>query len=118
MSDINVNPTGVFPNYEFSSDGSFSASSEGIFIPLSDIPQFTTNEANEGHLSADYRKLMLGLLSATESHYAQLDTGEKPANMTISKSSLSFVDEDTAQRSFSLTFKFEVPDLDVEDEAS
>ena len=118
MSDINVNPTGVFANYAFSSDGSFSASSEGIFIPLADIPQLTTNEANEAHSSADYRKLMLGMLSAVESHYSELDSEDKPSNMTISKSSLNFLDEDTAQRSFSLTFKFEVPELDVEDEAS
>ncbi len=113
---IDVNPTGVFNNYEYSINGSLSSTAEGIFIPLIDIPQLETAEANEASPTADYRKLIWGMLDATVEHTEGLDSSDVPENMSISRGSLSFLDEDTAQRSYTITFKYSVPQIDVEAE--
>jgi hypothetical protein len=115
---IDVNPTGVFASYEYSSNGTtgLSSTDEGIYIPLSDIPQLDSSEADQALGTADYRKIIWGMLDATVEHHEGLDSADVPANMAISRGSLSFLDEDTAQRSYTVTFRYSVPQIDVEGE--
>jgi len=114
---IDVNPTGVFNDYEYTLDASSGLpASEGIFIPLADIPEFETAEANEALGTADYRKLLWGMLDATYDHIDALDDDDQPTKLTISRGSLSFIDDNTAQRSYTLTFKYDVPAIEVDDE--
>ena len=115
---ININPTGIFNNYEYSQDGttSLSSTAEGVYIPLSDIHALQTNEANEAHADSDYRKLLWGLLESTYTQIENKDLSEQPSNMVITRSALSFLDEDTAQRSYTVTFKYNIAGFDVEAE--
>ena len=115
---ININPTGIYTDYEYSSDGEVSAGQAGIFIPLASLPGFTAAEANEGGADSDYRKLIWTLLSVAEDQVNALDSDSKPEKMTLSKSGLTFVDEDTARRSYTASFNFAIENLDVEDEDS
>ena len=115
MSDINLNPTGIYPNYKYTADASSGLTGEGIFIPLTSVPELSATEADHsGGGDGDYRKLLWGLVSAAESHISDLE--DKPAKMTVSKSALSFVDDDTAKRSHTFVFNYAVSDLDVEAE--
>jgi len=115
---IDVNPTGVFASYEYSSNGTtgLTSTAEGIYIPLADIPNLETSEANEALGTADYRKMLWGMLDATVEHHGGLDDADVPSNMVISRGGLSFLDEDTAQRSYTVTFRYSVPQIDVEGE--
>ena len=114
---IDVNPTGVFNNYEYTANASSGLpASEGIFIPLTDIPNFVAAEANEALGTADYRKMLWGMLDATYEHIESLDDDDQPTKLTVSRGSLSFIDDDTAQRSYTLTFKYDVPAIEVDDE--
>ena len=115
---MNLNPTGVFSDgYQYHSDGTnVSNTDEGIFIPLSKIGgHLTAAEANEAAVTSDYRKILWGLLEEYYNHCDDLE--DKPENMTISRTGLTFVDEDTAQRSYNITFKLGIADLDVEAES-
>lgn len=110
---INLNPTGIYPDYKYTADASSGLSGEGVFIPLTSIPGLSATEAS--HVAdGDYRKLIYGLVSQAESEVNALD--DKPAKFSASKSGLTFVDEDTARRNFSFTFNFAVENLDIEPE--
>lgn len=116
---INVNPTGVFSDgYEYQSDGTNVTNSDaGIFIPLSELGgHLTAAEADKGDPSADYRKILWGVLEEFYNHSEALESDEKPENMTITRTGLTFIDEDTAQRTYSVTFRLAISDMDVEDE--
>ena len=113
---IDVNPTGVFPGYEYTADASAGLTGEGIFIPLSEINNLDSSEADQTG-DGDYRKLIWGMLDATFNHIESLDSDDVPENMSISRGSLSFVDEDTAQRTYTVSFKYSVGSVDVEAES-
>lgn len=115
MSTINLNPTGIYQGYEYSANGSGLSSVEGVYIPLSQINNLETSEANQSLSTSDYRKLLWGLLDKA---YEELDAEEEvPSNMTISRSGLTFVGDNQAQRSYSITFQFEIDSLDVKPES-
>jgi len=117
MSTINLNPTGVFSDgYEYQADGTnVSNTDPGIYIPLAEIGgHLTAAEADKLDPAADYRKILWGLLEEFYNHADGLE--DKPDNMTISRTGLSFIDEDTAQRSYNVTFKLAISDMDVEGE--
>lgn len=113
---INLNPTGIFPSYEYSASGSPSSSTDGFYIELSDVHELSANEANDQHANADYRKLVWGILDSTYSAINAKDAGDRPSNMTITRSAISFIDDDTAQRSYTVTFKYNIGGYDIEDE--
>lgn len=115
---ININPTGIFNDYEYSANGTtnLNSTAEGIYIPLSDIHALQTNEANEAHADSDYRKLLWGILESAYSKIESKDLDQQPANMVITRSAISFLDEDTAQRSYTVTFKYNIAGFDVEAE--
>lgn len=111
---INLNPTGIYPDFEFTSNASTLVTTEsGIFIPLSSIPELDAAEA-----SSDYRKVLWGLLEAAETAISALPQEESPTKMSISKSGLTIIDEDTARKSYSLIFNYAITDLDIEAEDS
>jgi hypothetical protein len=115
---ININPTGIFNNYEYSSNGTtnLSSTAEGVYIPLSDIHELQTNEANQAHGDSDYRKLLWGIIESTYTQIDSKDAADRPSNMNITRSAISFLDEDTAQRSYTITFKYSIAGFDVEAE--
>jgi hypothetical protein len=113
---INIAPTGIYSSkYQYSADGSFSSAGEGcIRIPISKIGgDLDATEA--GQSTGDYRKLLWGLLEENYNHQEDLETS--PSNMTISRSGLNFVDEDTASRSYTVSFRYSVSAIDVEPES-
>jgi len=113
---FNIAPTGIYSSkYEYSADGSFSSAGEGcIRIPISKIGgELDATEASES--TGDYRKLLWGFLQENFDYQEALETA--PSNMTISRSGLNFVDEDTAARSYTVSFRYSVTGLDVEAES-
>lgn len=113
---INTNPTGVYADYTYSSNGTLSTGQEGIFLPLTSLPSFESAEADEAQSTSDYRKLIWALVSGAEDAINSLSEEEKPSKMTASKSGLTFQDEDTARRSYTFTFDFAISNLDIEAE--
>ena len=112
---INLNPTGIYPDYKYTSDASSGLAGEGVFIPLTSIPGLSAAEASDSPVGdGDYRKLIYGLVSQAESAINSLE--EKPEKLNASKSGLTFVDDDTARRNYSFTFNFAVENLDIEPE--
>lgn len=115
MSTLNLNPTGIYQGYEYSTNGSGLSSVEGVYIPLAQINNLEASEANQNLSTSDYRKLLWGLLDKA---YEELEgEAEVPANMNLTRSSLSFVGENQAQRSYTVTFQFEVDSFDVKAES-
>ena len=117
MSTINLNPTGLYVGYEYSPDGttSLTSTSEGVYIPLDQLYDLEAAEANEALATADYRKLLWGLLDTAFTHQESLD--ESPSNMNISRGSLTFNGENQVQRSYNITFQYTVEGFDVKDES-
>lgn len=115
MSSIILHPTGIYStNYEYSANGAFSDVGEAcVRIPLSSIPELDATEA--GGSTGDYRKLLWGLLEHNYDHQESLDPA--PSNMTVSRSGLTFVDEDSVQRSYNVSFRYSVSGMDVEAES-
>jgi hypothetical protein len=116
---INLNPTGIYNGYEYSSNGGagITSTKEGLYVPLEDLHAFATVEANESLSTSDYRKFVWGILDSAFTKIDALPEGDRPANMTMSRSAVSFVDDDTAQRSYTVTFRYAITGFDVEDEA-
>ena len=111
---INTDPTGIYPDFEYTSNASTLATTEsGIFIPLSSIPELDATEA-----SSDYRKVLWGLVEAAELAISALPDEEAPTKMSISKSGLTILDENTARKSYTLVFNYAITDLDIEPEDS
>lgn len=113
---FNIAPTGIYSsNYEYSADGSFSSAGEAcIRVPISKIGgDLDATEADQ--TDGDYRKLLWGFLQENYDYQEALETA--PLNMTISRSGLNFVDEDTAARSYTVSFRYSVTGLDIESES-
>jgi hypothetical protein len=109
---INTDPTGIYPGYEYTGDASSGLPSKaGVFIPLSDIPNLDATEAQN-----DYRKLLWGLIDQAESAISSLDASEQPKKMQASKSSLTVLDDDSARKSYTFVFNYEISNLDIEAE--
>ena len=117
---INLQPTGVYgAGYEYQADGTnVSNSNPGIYIPLSAIPSSELTAAEADPASGDYRKVLWGLLEANFQHFDNLDSESTPEEITISRTGLSFVDESTVRRSYTVTFNFTVDGYEVADESS
>lgn len=115
---IDVNPTGIFSSeYEYSANGSLSTTAEGIYIPLANLGGHLTNlEADQAQVTSDYRKILWGMLEEYYHYLDNADASQVPENMTISRTGLTFVDDDTAQRSYNITFRYHISDMDVEAE--
>lgn len=115
MSTLNLNPTGIYQGYEYSANGSLSSTAEGVYIPLDQISELSTAEADNSLGTSDYRKLIWGLLDKA---FTTLDAAEDtPTNMTMSRTGLTFVSENQVQRSYNITFQYTVDSFDVKDES-
>lgn len=118
---LNINPTGIFTNYEYSPNGTTNLTSvkEGFYIPVDDIDlpngnTFNTNEANEALATADHRKLLWGVLDA---YFTSIDAQvDKPAKMTISRSNFQAIAGDKLRRSYTVNFDFDIGDFEVDAE--
>ena len=115
---INVHPTGVFPNW--ASDNTTSANinlaTGGVYLPFTDIGNSFTYADSQTHTDGDYRKFIWGILEQTFNHYDSLDSDAKPEKFSISRGNLSIIDEDTAKRTYTVTFHYDIAPFDVEDE--
>ena len=123
---LNVNPTGIFPSYRYGATAAAPAidsSNPGIWIDLADLntgsSDFTAAEADHEDVpnTGDYRKLLWGILDAYNTNMGnEFSDYQKPENMTLSSSALSLVDDDTTTRNYTVTFNFNIPSMDIEDE--
>ena len=115
---INVHPTGVFPNW--ASDNTDSANISlpvgGVYLPFSDIGDSFTYADSQTHTNGDYRKFLWGILDQTYEHVEELPSDSKPKKFSIGRGNLSIIDEDTAQRTYTVTFHYDIAPFDVEGE--
>ena len=114
---IELTPTGIFSSeYEYGADLSegVTSTNPGIFIPLSNIEGLDATEA--GEVTGDHRKLLWGLLEQYYQTIQATDSDDRPEKMSISRSGLTIVDDDTARKSYTITFDYDISGFDVEDE--
>ena len=108
---VNTNPTGIFSgDYEYNSQGTaVTDTNAGVWIPLASLPGVDATEADQ-----DHRKVLWGIL---DQYYEQIDDQtDQPENMTVSRSSLSLKDGETARRSYTVTFNYDISGFDIEAE--
>jgi len=129
--------TGIFPNalacnFKIVKDvaGTIAAgdanTNTGIFIPFSDLTGIDNTTSNEiGHsasASADEPTVAAGgsrfMLAVMEAAFAAQEnaTGTKLKNCVVTRSSLSVVDEDTLQKTFTVKFKLSHSSQEIEAE--
>jgi hypothetical protein len=115
---INVHPTGVFPDW--ASDNTSSAGinlvAPGVYLPFTNIGDSFTYADSQTHTNGDYRKFLWGILEQTYAHYDSLDSDDKPKKFSIARGNLSIVDEDTAKRTFTVTFHYDIDGFDIDGE--
>jgi len=104
-----------------------SDSESGVFIPFSnltgvdnalgsEIGTATSTTANQADKPAGGARFMLGVLEAAYAAQQNHASTDRLANCVVTRTSLSVVDEDTLQKTFTVKFKLNHIAQEVEDE--
>ena len=123
--DFNVDPTGVFgSNYQvYSKSAAMGTAPEaGIFIPLSSLVGKAgiapaDHELTEAEAASDHRKVAWGILEAYHTHMDGLVPDNDIDNFTVTRGALSFTDEASSRRTYTLSFRYEIGSMDLKNES-
>ncbi len=123
--DFNVDPTGVFgANYQvFGAAAAMGTSPEaGVFIPLSSLVGKAgvapaDHELTEAEATNDHRKVAWGVLEAYHTHMEDLVPDTDIDNFTVTRGALSFTDEASARRTYTVSFRYGIGSMDLKDES-
>lgn len=109
-----ITPVQLLPGYDYLAAGA-AAPGDGIFIPLTALPNLTPAEANDG--TGDARKVLFEILRASFSNYSAMDAAARPARMTITRATPTGVDASKVRQGYTITFDLDVSNADVAPEA-
>lgn len=106
-------PTNYFPN--INTTGILdTGGATGIFIPYSDLESYDYDVAT-GSLSGDIRQLVYSINEAVADIYLGLSTGDRPAQMTYSRSA-SVPSDALIRKTYTIVMNLNLPDTSVADE--
>ena len=86
-----------------------------VTFPIASIPELTAAEADA--VTGDIRNILFAMLEQMYQVWAALDSADRPANMTISKSSSLNATTGVVVNSYSVRFNCEISGQEVTDEA-
>lgn len=99
MADII--PTQLFPNYAYLESGT-ATPSDGVFIPLSDLPQLSAGEADAA--TGDGREVARALVDTATDAIRSLADADKPTKMSVTKGNPQGIGIDQIRQSYTITF--------------
>jgi hypothetical protein len=105
------NPTGYFPN--INTTGVLGGAT-GVFIPYEDLESYDYAVAT-GSLSGDIRQLVYSVNEAVADIYLGLSTGDRPAQMTYSRSA-SVPNDSIIRKTYTIVMNLNLPDTSVASE--
>jgi hypothetical protein len=137
--------TGIFPGawvvngtlQQGAAIAAATATTSGVFIPFADItglniagsspeigwapageagPDGNANSVREAWKEAGAARFMLGILEASFAAQQNHPVADRLGNCVMTRSSLSVVDEDTLQKTFTVKFKLSHTSQEIEDE--
>ena len=89
----------------------YSGTSTDAVLKIADFSELTSAEANT--TTGDSRKILFALLTKVEAALNALPTADKPAKMTISKSSTAPNPSGVFQTNFNISFSVAIGSSDV-----
>jgi len=108
---FNPNPTGYFPN--INTTGVLGGVT-GVFIPYSDLESYDYAVAT-GVSSGDIRQLVYSVNEAVADVYLGLSTGDRPTQMTYSRSA-SVPSDALIRKTYTIVMNLNLPDTSVASE--
>lgn len=122
--DFDVDPTGVFgSNYAVYANAAAmgNAPEAGIFIPLASLVGKagapSDHELTEAEAATDHRKVAWGVLEAYHTHMESLVPDTDIDNFTVTRGALSFTDESSSRRTYTISFRYNIGAMDLKNEA-
>lgn len=107
---FNPSPTGYFPNINVTG---VIAGVTGVFIPYVDLESFDYTVATAS--SGDIRQLIYSIIEPTADEYLSLATGDKPTQMTVSRTA-TVPSDNVVRKTYTFTINLSFGDLSVEPE--
>lgn len=103
---MNLSPGHWLPGY--------SADNTGITIPLAALPGLSAAEANA--TGGDVRKVARALMAALHAAWSAEAAEDRPARMTLARSTYVDDDADTTTRTYTARFEVQVGEEEVAEE--
>ena len=105
-----ITPKQIFPNI-ITLDVGGTVPTFGIFIPVSDIPGLTPDEADPYH--GDYGKILHGLNKKTATAIAAMDAAVRSSKFSVTRGTPTGVNSTTIRQTYTATFDLDTSDVDV-----